>query len=324
MGTSARLRRAIAAISALGFVLALAACQHGGAATTSAGNRLRFAMITEWDSGSFWSVVKSGAEQAAKDMNVNLNYSTADGDPQKEAQLISAAVTLKVDGLAVSAADPDAIRGALEQAEKAGIPVITLNSGGDQSASLGAIGHVGQTEIIAGEQAGKRLAAAGAKNLLCVNGEPNNIGQVQRCQGAREGFGGQSEVLDVTGVGDLGTTLTEIESKLRADPHIDAVLTLNPDIANSALTAIKDVGSTAKLGTFDMSKDVISDIRLGQIIFAVDQQPYLQGYLPLVFLRLYLINASLVGGGEPVLTGPAFVDKTNVNAVAKYVDEGIR
>ncbi|HEX4791979.1 MAG TPA: substrate-binding domain-containing protein [Actinospica sp.] len=328
MHSSIRSRRLISAAAVLGLVAALGACRADSAtqaqAKAPAPTGLRIAMITEWDSGSFWSVVKSGAEQAAKNEGATLIYSTADGDPQKEAQLISAAVTLKVDGIAVSAADPDAIKAPLKKAEAAGIPVITLNSGGDRSAALGALGHVGQTELIAGQQAGRRLAAAGAKKLLCVDDDPGNIGEVQRCQGAQQGFGNRSEVVDVTGVSDVATTLTEIESKLRADPSVDAVLTLNPDVAIAARDAIKAAGSSARLATFDLSPDVLTAIQQGQLLFAVDQQPYLQGYLPVVMLSLYRYNASLIGGGSPILTGPSFVTADNVAAVRKYVGEGTR
>ena len=290
----------------------------------ASGDRPRFAVITEWDGGSFWAVVKQGSQQAAKDLGVDLTFNTADGDHERQAQLIASAITDKVDGIAVSAADPDAISDAVQQARKAGIPVVTLNSGAEQSATLGAIAHIGQTETVAGTQAGKRLAAAGGKRLLCVNGEGANIGQVQRCQGAQQGFGGQTDVVNVKGAGDIATTLSEIESKLRASPQIDTVLTLNPDVAMAAREAIKSTGGGVRLATFDLSRDVLTAIEQGDIEFAIDQQPYLQGYLPIVCLNLFRTNANLVGGGAPVLTGPAFVDRTNAKAVQKLVEQGTR
>jgi len=300
-----------------------AACDGDTEAAPAAPGR-RIAVITEWDGGSFWSVVKAGAQQAAKDLDIELTFSTADGDHERQAQLIASAITSKVDGIAISAADPDAIRGAVEDARKAGIPVITLNSGAEQSAALGAIGHIGQTETVAGEQAGRRLAGTGAKRLLCVNGEGGNIGQVQRCDGAKKGFGQQAEMVNVKGVSDISTTVSEIESKLRAEPGIDAVLTLTPDLAMAAKDALASVGSRARLATFDLSPDVLSAIRDKKVEFAVDQQPYLQGYLPVAFLNLYDANANVVGGGQPVLSGPAFVDGTNVDAVADLVGRGTR
>jgi simple sugar transport system substrate-binding protein len=322
MSARSRLSRIIALTSVFAVLLPLAAC--GAKEAPAQQNRLRIAVITEWDGGSFWSVVKAGAQKAAKDLDVELIFSTAEGNPERQAQLISSAITMKVDGIALSAANPDAIKGAVQEAHKAGIPVVTLNSGAEQAKALGALTHVGQTETVAGVQAGKRLAETGATKLLCVNGESGNVGQVQRCEGARQGFGRTFESVAVSGSGDVATTLTEIESKLRADPGIDAVLTLNPDIAIAARDAIKGAGSKAKLATFDLSKDVLSAIRESQVSFAIDQQPYLQGYLPITLLNLFHDNRNIVGGGSPVLTGPAFVDQTNVDAIEKLVSRGTR
>jgi simple sugar transport system substrate-binding protein len=288
------------------------------------GSNLTFAMVTHSDEGSFWSVVKKGAEQAAKDEGVKLIWSPSNNDPQKEAQLISAAVSQKVDGLAVSVPNADAIKGALAQAKSAGIPIITLNSGEEQSKSLGAITHVGQDESVAGEAAGQRLKSEGAKKVLCIIHEQNNIGLQQRCEGVKKGFGGAVTNLNVKGTADIATTQTEVKSKLQADKSYDAIIALNPDIAEAVKTAIKGASSSAKLATFDLSPDVIKDIQSGAIEFAIDQQQYLQGYLPIVFLKLFKTNANTVGGGLPVLTGPGFVDKANAATVAKLAEAGTR
>jgi simple sugar transport system substrate-binding protein len=288
------------------------------------GGDLRIAVITHGSGDSFWAVAKRGAEQAGKDLGVNVQYSESANDPQKQAQLIDAAVTDKVDGIAVSAPNPDALRDPLKKAVDAGIPVITLNSGQTDSAELGAITHVGQDETIAGEAAGRRLAEGGSQKLLCVIHEQGNIGLNQRCDGAKQGFGGEVENLQVKGVEDISTTLTEIQSKLESDDSVDAILTLNPDIAVAARDAVAGSGSEAKLATFDLSGDVVSAIEAGEIEFAVDQQQYLQGYLPVVFLKLFNDNANTVGGGQPVLTGPGFVDKGNAATVKKLAEEGTR
>jgi simple sugar transport system substrate-binding protein len=288
------------------------------------GRDLTIAEITHGAGDSFWAVAKKGAEQAGKDMGVEVKYSESANDPQKQAQLIDSAVTEKVDGIAVSAPNPDAIRDSLKKAVDAGIPVITLNSGQSDSAALGAITHVGQDEGIAGEAAGKRLAEGGGEKLLCVVHEQGNIGLEQRCEGAKKGFGGEVENLQVKGVEDVSTTLTEIQSKLESDDSISAVLTLNPDIAVAARDAVQGSGSEAKLATFDLSGDVVKAIQDGEIEFAVDQQQYLQGYLPVVFLTLYDENNNTVGGGQPVLTGPGFVDKSNAAEVEKLAEEGTR
>jgi simple sugar transport system substrate-binding protein len=288
------------------------------------GSNLSIAMVTHSDEGSFWSVVKKGAQQAAKDEGVKLIWSPSNNDPQKQAQLIDAAVSQKVSGLAVSVPNADAIKASLAKAKAAGIPIITLNSGEEDSKALGAITHVGQDEVVAGKAAGQRLKQDGASKVLCIVHEQNNIGLEQRCQGVKDGFGGTVTNLQVKGTADLATTQTEIKSKLQADKSYNAVIALNPDIAEAAKTAVKGASSSAKLATFDLSPDVIKDIQAGNIEFAVDQQQYLQGYLPVVFLKLFIDNANTVGGGLPVLTGPGFVDKTNVATVAKLADAGTR
>jgi simple sugar transport system substrate-binding protein len=282
------------------------------------------AVITHGSGDSFWAVAKKGAEDAGKDLGVTVKYSESNNKPEEQAQLIESAVTEGVDGIAVSAPDPDAIRDSVKTAVDAGIPVVTLNSGAEESASLGAITHVGQTETIAGQGAGAKLKEAGATKLICVIHEQGNIGLDQRCAGAKQGFGGDVENVQVAGVNDVSTTLTEIQSKLESDDSIDGVLTLNPDIAVAARDAIAGASSKAKLATFDLSKDVIQAIEDGEILFAVDQQQYLQGYLPVVFLTLNKTNLNTVGGGRAVLTGPGFVEKSNAAKIKDLAEAGTR
>jgi simple sugar transport system substrate-binding protein len=282
------------------------------------------AMVTHGDGGSFWSVAKKGAEAAAKDLGVTLKYSESNNDPEEQAQLIEAAVTEGVDGLAVSAPNPEAITDAVKTAVDAGIPVITLNSGAEESANLGAITHVGQTESIAGEGAGAQLKEAGATKVICIIHEQGNVGLNQRCEGAAKGFGGDVENVQVAGTSDISTTLTELQSKLESDDSIDGVLALNPDIAVAARDAVAGAGSEAKVATFDLSGDVIKAIQADEILFAVDQQQYLQGYLPVVFLTLNKTNLNTVGGGLPVLTGPGFVTKENAAEIEKLAEAGTR
>jgi simple sugar transport system substrate-binding protein len=295
-----------------------------GTVDQTQGSGMSIAMVTHSDEGSFWSVVKKGAEQAAKDTGVKLTWSPSNNDPQKQAQLIDAAVSQKVDGLAVSVPNASAIKDSLAKAKAAGIPVITLNSGVDDYKALGAITHVGQSEGIAGVAAGQKLKAAGVKKVLCIIHEQNNIGLQQRCDGVKKGFGGPVTNLQVKGTADIATTQTEVKSKLQADKSYDGVIALNPDIAAAVKTAIKGASSNAKLATFDLSPSVLKDVAAGNILFAVDQQQYLQGYLPVVFLKLYKDNANTVGGGQPVLTGPGFVEKANVATVQKLAEAGTR
>jgi simple sugar transport system substrate-binding protein len=296
----------------------------GGSSTVNLtqGSNLTFAMVTHSDEGSFWSVVKKGAQQAAKDEGVKLIWSPSNNDPQKEAQLIDAAISQKVDGLAVSVPNADAIKGALAKAKSAGIPIITLNSGAEQFKELGAITHVGQTEEIAGEAAGQKLKAAGVKKVLCVIHEQNNIGLQQRCDGVKKGFGGAVTNQQVKGTANIATTQTEIKSKLQADKSFDGVIALNPDIAAAAKTAIKGASSNAKLATFDLSPALIKDIKSGSALFAVDQQQYLQGYLPVQILTLF--NEYGLRPQPLTKTGPAYITAENAEQAIELSRRGIR
>ncbi|PXY21828.1 sugar ABC transporter substrate-binding protein [Prauserella endophytica] len=271
---------------------------------------------------AFWNVVKNGAEAAGRDLGVQVEY-TADGDPGAQARLIDNAVAQRVGGLVVSMANPDALGPSIQRAVQAGIPVITINSGEDRSAEFGALTHVGQNETVAGEQAGAAFADAGKRKMLCVIHEAGNIGLNQRCDGAREGFSGQVSNLQV----DISNP-TDVESRIRGavqtDPSIDAVLTLNSQVAARAASAIEAANSNAEVATFDLNADVVSAIKSGEVLFAVDQQQYLQGYLPVQFLKLYRDNANVVGGGRPVLTGPDLVERDNVDRIGQYVERGTR
>jgi simple sugar transport system substrate-binding protein len=325
----------LAALLVLGMATFVAACgdddDDGGGSSTSKdnvnmtqGRDLTIAVITHGEGDTFWAVAKKGAEQAGEDMGVTVKYSESANDPQKQAQLIDAAVTEKVDGIATSNPNTDALRDPIKKATDAGIPVITLNSGQSDFADLGAITHVGQDESVAGEAAGNRLAEVADGKLLCVVHEQGNTGLEERCAGAKKGFGGEVENVQVKGVADIATSTTELQSKLQSDKDVTAVLTLNPDIAVAARDAVQGASSDAKLATFDLSGDVVKAVKAGEIEFAVDQQQYLQGYLPVVFLTLYNTNANTVGGGLPVLTGPGFVDKANADTVEQLAEEGTR
>jgi simple sugar transport system substrate-binding protein len=314
---------------ALAAPLVFAACSgdddNGQAQQTNAGQaaNMTIAVVVHAGAGdAFWDVVKNGAEAAGKQYGIKVNYN-GNGDPAQQSQLIDAAVSQKVDGLVVSMANPDALKESIEKAVQAGIPVITINSGQDRSKEFGAITHVGQSEDIAGQGAGEKLKEAGVTKLLCVVHEAGNVGLEQRCNGAKATLGGSVESLQVDGT-NLADASSKISAKLQSDKSIDGVLTLNPGVAISARDAIKDSSSKAKLATFDLSGDVVDAIKNDEILFAVDQQQYLQGYLPIVFLYLYKNNLNTVGGGQPVLTGPGFVTKDNADTVAQLAQQGTR
>ncbi|GAB2951835.1 sugar ABC transporter substrate-binding protein [Nonomuraea fastidiosa] len=282
-----------------------------------------YAVITHAAAGdSFWDVVKNGAEAAGKEYGVTVTYQ-GDDDPARQSQLIDQAVSEQVDGIVVSMANPDALKEAIGKAVAAEIPVVTINSGADFSKEFGAITHVGQSEDVAGRGAGEQLKAAGVTKLLCVIHEAGNVGLDQRCKGAEETLGGTVERLQVN-VSNLADVTSKVAAKLQTDKQVNGVLALNPAVAVAARDAIKDAGSQAKLATFDLSADVVSAINDGDILFAVDQQQYLQGYLPITFLHLYKSNLNTVGGGLPVNTGPGFVTKENAAQVAELAEAGTR
>ena len=327
--SSVRSWRASWAVAA---VLALAACTGPSAETgpepasqegVDATAPLDFAVITHGGKGdAFWDVVKHGAEDAGRDLGIKVSY-VGDGEPSAQAKLIDNAVAQGKTGLVVSMANPDALKDSIEAAVRAGIPVITINSGGDRSTEFGAIAHVGQDETVAGKAAGERLKKEGKKNILCVIHEAANTGLNDRCEGAREGFGGKVTNLQV----DINNP-TDLESRIRGalqtDPSIDGVLTLNSQVADHAVAAADAAGSAAAIATFDLNSDVVASIKAGRILFAVDQQQYQQGYLPIVMLKLYRENGNTLGGGLPVFTGPGFVDKSNADQVGQYTQRGTR
>lgn len=288
--------------------------------------QLVFAVVTNGaPTDPFWEVVKSGAEDAGAVNDAQIDYQS-DPDASAQARLIDAAVSASVDGLIVSMPDPDALSEPMARAGEAGIPVITINEGAERSAEFGALTHVGQSDFDAGRGAGQRLRDAGVNTLLCVIQDSGDQTLEQRCQGAAEGFGGPDTSvinLAVNG-GNLTAAETTIVSELTAEPRIDGVLTLSAAVASAAAAALENTGSAATLATFEAGTDVAQAIRDGQILFAVDQQEYLQGYLPVVFLALFARTGTIAGAGQPVATGPRYVTQDNVDTVMDLFMTGSR
>jgi simple sugar transport system substrate-binding protein len=298
-----------------------AAAAQGGAVVNTP--RWTFAMITHsGDGDTFWDIVQSGAEQAARKDNIDFLYSH-DDEGQQQAQLVDAAVDKKVDALIVTLAKPAAMKAALARAAKAGIPVITVNSGSAESKAFGALAHIGQDETIAGRAVGEELNERGRKKALCVLHEQGNVGHEQRCAGVAKTFAGRVENLYANGA-DMPDVQSAIEAKLQADPSIDAVVTLGAPYADAAVQAGRGAGSKAEIDTFDLDAKVAAGLQKGDLGFAVDQQPYLQGYQAVDLLWLYKYNSDVLGGGEPVLTGPQIVTKDQAAALAAYTERGTR
>ena len=282
------------------------------------------AMITHQAPGdTFWDIIRKGAEAASQKDNVDLQYSN-DPDATKQAQLIQAAVDKGVDGIAVTDPNTGALGGAIKAAADSGIPVSMFNAGGPDALGLGAIGYFGQSETDAGLAVGQRLVDDGGKNILCVIQEQGQSQLEARCDGVKEGAQGANvQRLYVNGRDDSDVT-TKIEAKLTEDKGIDWVVTLGAPWALDAAKSVDQAGSSAKIGTFDTNKELVAAIQDGSVAWAVDQQPYLQGYLAVDSLWLYTTNGNTIGGGQDVATGPAFIDDSNIDQVAEYAANGTR
>lgn len=292
-------------------LLAAAAMMTAGAAQAE-----RYVMVTHTQgTDPFWPVVEKGAKDAAAAMGVELEYNFApSGDMSDMAALIEAGAATSPDGMIISLPDPDALGGAIRAAVGAGIPVITINSGLESSAELGALMHVGQPEYDAGFAAGTRAKAEGAANPICLNQEAFNTALVDRCQGYFDAMGKELNMIDVSN--DVAQIQTRTAAALLADSSIDSVLAVGPHVCEAASSAVEEAGSTVHMGCFDLTPGVISLINDDKVSFSIDQQQRLQGYMPVVVLHLYNSNAGMLPGSN-VNSGPGFVDKSNAAAVAE-------
>ncbi|MDF8263043.1 substrate-binding domain-containing protein [Luteipulveratus flavus] len=331
---SRRTRRATAAVVTTLLVASVAACSStGGRKAVEDAERARsagkastptmtIALVTHSGPGdTFWDIVRKGAQDAAAKDNVRLQY-TADPDGAKQANLVQQAIDKKVDGIALTLAKPDAMQGVVKKSIAAKIPVVALNGGLDRWKAMGVTSYFGQDEKIAGQQAGDRMLKEGAKHPVCVIHEQGNVGLNDRCAGVKQKVPA-TQLLYVDGKSPASMQ-TAITSKLQQDKAIDYVLTLGGPIALVAVQSKSSAASKAKVVTFDTSQDLINAIKGGTVEWAVDQQPYLQGYLAIDQLWLLKTNGNTVGGGQAVLTGPAFIDKGNVAAVEKFAASGRR
>ncbi|MFF3581022.1 substrate-binding domain-containing protein, partial [Streptomyces mirabilis] len=296
----------------------------GGPAAPPPTPRMTIAMVTHAPSGdTFWDTIRKGAEAAAAKDNVKLIYSN-DETAADQANLVQNAIDQKVDGIAVTLAKPDAMKAVVAKAEAAGIPVVGFNAGLSEWKKQGLLSFFGQDESVSGQALGTKLNDTGAKHALCVVQAQGDINLEQRCAGVKKTFSGKTDNLYVNGT-DMPSVKSTITAKLAQDKSIDEIVTLGAPFALTAAQATSEAGSKAKVATFDLNKDLIAAIEKGSIQFAVDQQPYLQGYLAVDSLWLYKTNGNYSGGGEqPILTGPAFVDKSDVDTVAQFAAKGTR
>jgi simple sugar transport system substrate-binding protein len=318
-------------IGATLLAIVLAACSNTGTepqATTTTPTaaetpRITVAFVThQAPNDTFWNLVRRGAEVAAAKDNVDLRYSH-DPDPARQADLVREAVDDRVAGIAVTLAQPEVMAPAVRAAIAAGIPVVAVNSGIDAWRAMGVLEYFGQDETIAGMAAGERLTHEGAKNTLCVIQERGHVGLEARCAGVARTFTGRTQKMYVDGF-DAPSVMGPVIAKLQEDRSIDRVLTLSAPVALTALRAVGEANSYAKVVTFDTNPSVVDAIQNGLIVWAIDQQPFLQGYFGVDALWLYLTNKNVSGGGHPTLTGPSFVDESNVDSVAELAKAGTR
>jgi simple sugar transport system substrate-binding protein len=327
----------VAIIAVLALALAACSATGGKKAADAAANpagiaaghantpHYTVAMITHAQPGdTFWDIIRAGATSAAAKDNITLKYSNND-DPTQQAQLIQDAINSKVNGIAVTDPDPAAICPEVQKAKAAGIPIVMFNAGVNNWQQCGAMEYFGQDETVAGIAAGKRLAAAGAKHVLCVLQAQGQVQLEARCAGVQQGLGSEGTMtkLYVDGT-DSSAMLSSMTAELTRDKTVDATITLGAPVALVAIQAIAAAHSTTKLYTFDTNAAEIAKIKSGAVQWAVDQQPYLQGYESVDSLWLYLTNGDVIGGGQTVLTGPSFIDSTNVAQVSVYAERGTR
>jgi simple sugar transport system substrate-binding protein len=322
-----RRRRALAGLAAV-LALVLSACSAQGGKKSETGGqvagteRYTIAMITHEHPGdSFWDKIRTGAKAAAAKDNIELRYQN-NAEAAGQANLIQNAIDQKVDAIAVTLSKPEPLAPAIRAAVDAGIPVVAFNSGIKEWQRLGALQYFGSDEDLAGEAVGKRLAGAGAKRALCVVHEQGSVSLEARCAGVKSSFP-NVENLNVNGT-DLTSVRSTIGAKLQQDRAVDYIVTLGAPFALAALQSATDAGSKAEVVTFDLNAEAAKAIKDGTIEFSVDQQPYLQGYEAIDSLWLYLTNGNELGGGLPVLTGPSFVDRTNIDEILTYANNNTR
>ena len=288
---------------------ATAAMMVAGAASAE-----RYVMITHTQgTDPFWPVVEKGGRDAAAAIGAEFEYNfDVSGDMAAMAALIEAAAASQADGIIVSLPDAAALGPAIKSAVADGIPVVTMNSGLESSAELGALMHVGQPERLAGEKAGERAAAEGVTKGLCLNQEAFNTALVDRCSGYFDGLGQDLNMIDVSN--DVAQIQVRTAAALQADASIDGVLAVGPHVCEAANKAIEEVGADVHLACFDLSPGVMDMIEAGDAAFTIDQQQRLQGYMPVIVLHLYNNHAGLLPGAN-IPSGPGFVDKSNAASV---------
>ena len=304
--------------------VAAAAAFVGATVSTASAEGERFVLVSHApDSDSWWNTIKNAMTLAGKQVGAEVEYrNPPTGDIGDMARIISQAAASNPDGIITTLADPDVLRGPIEDAVAKGIPVIIINSGTpEQAAEVGALMYVGQPEYDAGLAAGQRAKRDGVGSFLCVNHVVSNPVVGERCRGFADGLGvdlGKSMI-------DSGQDPAEIKNKVKAylsaNPNTDAVLTLGPTSADPTIEALKENGMAGSIyfGTFDLGTEIVKAIKDGTINWGIDQQPFLQAYMPVIVLANYQRYGVLPGNN--INSGPGFVTKDGLEKIEKYAGE---
>jgi simple sugar transport system substrate-binding protein len=313
------LRHGLLAAAGLAMAAGLAAGQ------ASAADKLRVVFVTHGQAGDpYWNAIKNGLAEAAKVYNADVQYEAPDTfDMSAMSKMIDAAVASKPDGLVVSIPDGDALKASIQGAVAAGIPVIGIDSGLTAYQKLGVIGYLGQDEYQAGVLVGKRLAAAGATHIMCINMEVGNTDLDNRCNGVKDGSGVKETVLPVTM--DPVDSKSRIAAALQKDSSIDGVIALGPTSAVPMLNAVKEIDAGGRLkamATFDMTPEILEKVADGTLLFATDAQQFLMGYLPVALFDTYRKYGVIAPTAWP--TGPGFITKATALSVIELSKKGYR
>ncbi len=294
------------------------------AATSAAAEGEKYILVSHApDSDSWWNTIKNGIALAGDQMGVEVEYrNPPTGDIADMARIIDQAAASGPNGIITTLADFDVLKGPITAAVDSGIDVIIMNTGTpDQARELGALMYVGQPEYDAGLAAGQRAKGDGVTSFLCVNHAIQQPTVAERCRGFADGLG--VELGDA--MLDSGTDPAEIKNKvlayLSANPETDGILTLGPVSADPTVAALKENGMAGDIyfGTFDLGEEIVKGIKDGTIQWGIDQQPFLQAYLPVVILTNYHRYGVLPGNN--INSGPGFVTADALEKVEEHAGE---
>ena len=306
----------VAAPLAVGLTLASGAAQAAG--------HERYILVSHApDSDSWWNTIKNGLALAGKQMGVEVEYrNPPTGDLADMARIIEQAAASRPNGIITTLADPNILAGPIRAAVDSGVDVIIMNSGTPEMArKVGALMYVGQPEYDAGYAAGLRAKSDGVGSFLCVNHYATQPSSTERCQGFADGLGIKLGNQMIDSGQDPGEIKNRVMAYLSANPKTDAVLTLGPTSADPTLLALEENGMAGDIyfGTFDLGGDIVKGIKSGVIKWGIDQQPFLQAYLPVVVMVNYHRYGVLPGNN--INSGPGFVTADGLGKIEKFAGE---